>query len=204
MSRVSGNDAVSYLHLADLFWGRAIWIVGGEDQIFDGDVTTAKCSVVKNGTKGEVSSYKLLYYGGRVIALNGTLDEDAPAIAVGLIVRDGTVSDGSGGSGGGSGDIERALDGDAPASHRCIVRDGAIVQRERAAIEDTAAVAICHIVRDGAIVQRERAAIEDTAAAATGGCVARDGAIVQREYAFVGDAAAAVATDKGCVARDVA
>src|SRR5713101_3613566 len=172
MSRVSGNDAVSYLHLADLFWGRAIWIVGGEDQIFDGDVTTAKCSVVKNGTKGEVSSYKLLYYGGRVIALNGTLDEDAPAIAVGLIVRDGTVSDGSGGSGGGSGDIERALDGDAPASHR-------------------------HIVRDGAIVQRERAAIEDTAAAATGGCVARDGAIVQREYAFVGDAAAAVATDKG-------
>src|SRR5216683_2222437 len=118
MSRVSGNDAVSYLHLADLFWGRAIWIVGGEDQIFDGDVTTAECSVVKNGTKGEVSSYKLLYYGGRVIALNGTLVEDAPAIAVGLIIR--------------------------------------------------------------------------------------DGAIVQREYAFVGDAAAAVATDKGCVARDVA
>jgi len=204
MSRVSGNDTVSYLHLADLFWGRAICIVRGVGQIFDGDVTTAMCNIAKNGTKGEVSLYKLLLYDGRVIALNVTLDEDAAAIGAGLIVWDGTVNDGSDGSGG-SVDVGLALDEDATATEGCIARDGAVSERERADISDTAAGAICHIARDNAVVQREYAAIEDTAAAATEGCVARDGAIVQREYAFVGDAAAAaVAIDKGCVAWGVA
>src|SRR2546426_12123546 len=92
------------------------------------------CSVAINGAKGEVGLYKPLYYGGRVNALNGTLDEDAAANVGGLIVRDGTVNDVSGGS-------ERAtFVGDAAAAAvGCVVRDSAVAQCERACIVDTAA-----------------------------------------------------------------
>jgi hypothetical protein len=87
MSKVTSNDAVPNLYLADLFDGLAISI-GITADIFDRDVTTAVCSIVIDGTKGEV----IVYDDGPNLRINVASDEDAAAGAAShRIARDGAI-----------------------------------------------------------------------------------------------------------------
>ncbi len=153
--RVSSNDAVSYLHLADLFGGRELSIRGA-GEVFHRDVSAARCPVAINGTKGEVG----LCGGGGPTRINGALDEDAPALTVptsGSITRDGAVDEG-----------KSAAVGDAttiPSSR--IARDGAVGEDERAFVVDATALtatASGSIARDGAVGEKEYAAVVDATA----------------------------------------
>src|SRR5260370_6750115 len=122
MSRVTSNDAVAYLHLADLFDGFHLSIGRGGD-IFDRDVTTAVCSIAIDGTKGEVNLCD-----ADTTWTSEVLDEDAAAAASRRIARDGAVAQ-----------RERTRIGDAAAAvSRRIARDGAVAQRERVVIGDAA------------------------------------------------------------------
>ncbi len=55
MNEVTSNDAVAYLHLADLFDGLAKISICRVDEIFDRYVTTKRGGrIAIDGTKGEI------------------------------------------------------------------------------------------------------------------------------------------------------
>ena len=104
----------------------------------DCDITTAMCSIVINGTKGEVSLYSSRML-DRLLLLNGTLEENTTTHVGGIIVRDSTVIDDGGVRCGCGDNAPGAYDIETAAVTRRVGRDGAIVQRERASVKDTTA-----------------------------------------------------------------
>ena len=127
MSRVTSNDAVSYHQLAPLFDGLSIGV-----GIFDRYVTTSVCSIVIDGTKGEVSVCVEATY-----PVNVACDEDAAAVAASrCIARDGAVAQSERA---GAVVVDAAASG---AGSRCIARVGAIAHVDRAVVVDAAAAAV--------------------------------------------------------------